>query len=106
MQKLTLIGNLGADAVIRQSPGKDDFLSFKVACTESFTNNSGDKTERTTWYDCTSKKTHLAQFLKKGHQLHVEGYPKYEIYKSGAGDVQIQISVNVRDIQLLNNKKD
>lgn len=106
MQKLTLVGNLGADAVIRQSAGKEDFMSLKIACTESSKDRDGNKTERTTWYDCTSKKTNLAQFLLKGHQVLIEGNPKYDIYQDRAGEPQIQISVSIRDITLLKNKKD
>lgn len=107
MQKLTLIGNVGADAVIRTSKaGGEQFLSFKVACNESYINKEGAKVEETNWYDCIYKRVKLAPFIKKGDQIHVEGKPEYSIYQDREGKSAIAVNVSVTDIALLNNKRD
>jgi len=107
MQKLIIIGNVGGDAVIRTpKAGGESFLSFKVACTESYTNGQGEKVENTVWYDCTYRKTNLAAHIKKGHQIYVEGLPLYSIYQDKEGRPGVSINLAVRDIKLLNNKKE
>lgn len=107
MQKLTIIGNVGADAVIKTTKaGGDSFLSFTVACTESYTNGQGEKITNTVWYDCTYRKTNLTAHIKKGHQIYVEGYPQYAIYQDKEGRAALSINLSIRDIRLLNNKKD
>jgi len=107
MQKITLIGNVGADAVIRTPrAGGEAFMSFKIACTESYKNTAGEKIENTTWYDCVYRRTNLAAYIKKGHQIHVEGRPEYSIYEDKEGKKVIAVNVSVSDITLLNNKKD
>lgn len=107
MQKLTIIGNVGSDAVIRTpKAGGEGFLSFNVACNESYTNGNGEKIEKTVWYDCTFKKTNLAAYIKKGDQIYVEGKPEYGLYQDKQGQHFVTINLAVRDIRLLNNKKE
>jgi single-strand DNA-binding protein len=107
MQKLTLIGNVGNEAVIRTpKAGGEQFLAFTVACNESYKNAAGEKIEKTVWYDCVYRRTQLAAYIKKGDQIHVEGTPSYSLYTDREGKQGIAVSVSVSDIHLLNNKGD
>lgn len=107
MEKLTIIGNVGSDAVIKTAKaGSEDFLKFSVACSQSYTNKDGEKIEKSTWYDCVYRRTQLAKYIKKGDQIHVEGIPSYSLYEGKDGKSSISLNLNVTDITLLNNKRE
>lgn len=106
MQKVTLIGFVGNDAVVKtQKTGGKDFVSFSLAVTESYEAN-GAKKEKTTWYDCIYKHTGVASHLKKGTRLYVEGKPDYSFWTDQKNEKQLQITVSVRDLEFVSNKKD
>ncbi len=95
MQKVLLIGNLGNDA--RVVPGKtNDFISFSVACNR---NKEGENIVQ--WYNCTynAKSFKIAEYLKKGTQVFIEGFPVPEVYE---GKASIKIFVN--EIHLCGSK--
>jgi len=76
LNKVLLIGNLGADPEIRSTPGGAQVANFRIACTESWTDQGGQKQERTEWVTCVAwrKTAELVQrFLRKGSKVHVEG---------------------------------
>ena len=52
MLQCTIIGNIGADAVIKESEGRE-FVAFRVAHNESYTQADGSKKETSMWVDCT-----------------------------------------------------
>ena len=107
MQKISIIGNVGQDAVLRTpTNGGEQFISFTVGCNESYTNAEGVKVEKTQWYDCVYRRIKLAPFIKKGDQIHLEGRPGFSMYDTKEGKKAISVTVNVQDITLLNNKRD
>lgn len=94
MQKIIVLGNLGADATKVNYQTKE-FISFRVACSEKFTANGNEQTI-TTWYDCTLNNTSsgVIPFLKKGQKVLVMGRPRYSLYDS-AVHRQKMLSINV-----------
>jgi len=73
MLALTIIGNLGGDAVIKDFNGQK-FISFNVAHSERFTDQTGQKVEKTTWISCTKKgESAVLPYLKKGTTVYVRG---------------------------------
>jgi single-strand DNA-binding protein len=105
MIKLTVIGNLGRDAVVRDVNGKS-VISFSVAHTEKFKDSNGVQKEKTTWVECNywSERTNLVPYIKKGNQVYVEGQPTIDIYESKDGQKAASVKLRVTQIQLLNNK--
>ena len=76
LNKVMLIGNLGADPEIRNTPGGAQVANFRVACTENWTDQAGQKQERTEWVTIVAwrKQAEIAQrFLRKGSRVYVEG---------------------------------
>ena len=64
MLVVEIIGNLGADAVIKEFKGKK-FISFSVAY-ESYTDGQEQKHERTTWVSCLKYgESAVINYLKK-----------------------------------------
>ena len=49
LNKVMLIGNLGADPEVRATPNGAQVANFRVACTETWKDQSGQKQERTEW---------------------------------------------------------
>lgn len=82
MQKLEIIGNIGADAVVQPYNGQE-FVSFRVADTQKVRVN-GQETEQTTWIDVTLNGNGggLFKYLKRGQKVFVSGRPAYRIFDS------------------------
>jgi single-strand DNA-binding protein len=102
MIKLTLIGNLGKDCVVNNPNGRT-VINFNVAHSERYTDASGTQRERTIWVDCSywTEKTAVAQYLKKGQQVYVEGQPDVRAYKTADGRDGASLTLRVAQVQLL-----
>lgn len=101
-----VIGNLGADAELKNLNGKV-YLTFRVANSEKFTKADGTSYEETTWVSCiTSQFTSLAQYLKKGQKVFVYGECKASIvWKPKTRENIVGLSINVRSIELCGGSK-
>lgn len=76
LNKVMLIGNLGSDPEVRNTPNGSMVANFCVACTESWKDQSGNKQERTEWVTVVAWKqqAEIAQkYLRKGSKVYVEG---------------------------------
>lgn len=107
MLQLEAIGNLGADATIREFNGQK-FIAFSVAHTESYNDQQGQRHERTTWVSCLKfGESAVINYLKKGTRVFVRGELSTKIYTAN-GTTQVGVNCKVRELQLLggNNKTD
>lgn len=68
LQKIDLIGNLVADAEIKQGKDGSEYIAFRVAASESF----GEE-KRSTYYEVSCKRSGVLEYLKKGQQVFVSG---------------------------------
>lgn len=76
LNKVQLIGNLGSDPEIRSTPSGSQVANFRVACSESWKDQSGQRQERTEWVTCVAwrAQAEIAQkYLRKGSKVYVEG---------------------------------
>jgi len=76
LNKVMLIGNLGADPEVRNTPSGAQVANFRVACTENWKDASGQRQERTEWVTIVAWKglADIAQkYLRKGSKVYVEG---------------------------------
>jgi single-strand DNA-binding protein len=76
LNKVMLIGNLGADPEVRATPNGAQVANFRVACTESWKDQSGQKQERTEWVTIVAWRQQAeiaAKYLRKGSKVYVEG---------------------------------
>jgi len=76
LNKVMIIGNLGADPEMRYTANGNAVTTFNVATNESWTDGSGERRERTEWFSVVTW-NRLAetcgQYLTKGRQVYVEG---------------------------------
>lgn len=75
-QQLTIVGYLGNDPVMRFTPSGQAVTSFSVATSRSYTDNSGQKVDETTWFRISvwgSQAEACNQYLSKGRPVLVVG---------------------------------
>ncbi len=76
VNKVILVGNLGADPEVRFTPGGQAVANFRIATGESWTDKNGQKQDRTEWHRIVvwGKLAELCgEYLAKGRQCFVEG---------------------------------
>jgi len=78
VNKVILVGNLGADPEIRRLNSGDQVASMRIATSESWRDrNSGERRERTEWHNVVIFNDNLVkvvdQYVKKGTKLYLEG---------------------------------
>jgi single-strand DNA-binding protein len=106
MIKLQIIGNLGNDAVKKETESGKPFISFSVAHTEKFTSN-GEPKQKTTWVNCTwwTEKLGVLPYLKKGATVYVEGQPEARAWVKDDNAVA-QLTLRVGSLQLVGGRAD
>ena len=76
MQQLTIAGNVGRDAELRQTQSGDSVLSFSLAV-DNGKDKNGNKRD-STWFDCSiwgKRADALQSYITKGSKLVVTGRP-------------------------------
>lgn len=76
VNKVIIIGNLGADPETRYMPSGAAVTMIRVATTESWKNKSGEKEEHTEWHRVSffNRLAEIAgEYLKKGSPVYIEG---------------------------------
>lgn len=107
MIKLQIIGRLGGDCTTNEVNGKT-VINFSVANTEKFRTSAGVLQERTTWVRCAywTDRTAVANYLKKGQQVYVEGSPEVRAYKKQDGEPGASLDMRVMRVELLGSRAD
>ncbi len=102
MLKAQIIGHLGSDAQVNNVSGKT-VININVAHSETWTGNDGVKNQKTVWVDCAywTERTAIAQYLKKGTQVYVEGGIEAKTYQNRNGITESKLVCRVMSIQLL-----
>ncbi|WP_292895535.1 single-stranded DNA-binding protein [Nitratireductor sp.] len=78
VNKVILVGNLGADPEIRRLNSGDPVVNMRIATSETWRDRqSGERRERTEWHNVVIFNDNLAkvaeQYLKKGAKVYIEG---------------------------------
>lgn len=77
MNKVIIVGNLGADPVMRQTQGGSNVTNFRIATSEKWKDkDTGEMKEKTEWHSIVvwgAQAQSCAQYLFKGSKVAVEG---------------------------------
>src|SRR5271165_1581843 len=76
LNRVLLLGNLGADPELRVTPGGQAVLKLRLATNESYVDKNNVRQERTEWHRVTvwgRRAEALGKFLQKGDSLFIEG---------------------------------
>jgi single-strand DNA-binding protein len=81
-------------------------INFTVAHTEKSRDAQGNPKDKTIWVDCAywTDRTAVAQYLKKGTQVYVEGQPDIRTYTTQDGRNGASLTLRVGNIQLLGGR--
>ena len=108
LNKVTLIGNLGADPEVRSTTGGTRVATFSLATSRSWNNQQGDRQEKTEWHRCVvwnTKGSQLAdiveKYVKKGDKIYVEGRIEYRQWQDKDGQTRYSTEINVRELIML-----
>jgi len=107
MIKLQAIGHLGKDATANQVTGQH-VINFSVCHTEKFKGSDGEMKEKTIWVECSkwsASEQKVAQYLKKGTLVYVEGTPEVKTFAKNDGSTGHSLTLRVFDLQLLGGGK-
>jgi single-strand DNA-binding protein len=98
VNKVILIGNLGADPEIRRTNDGRPIANLRVATTESWRDkNTGDRRERTEWHRVVIFNEGLCkiaeQYLKKGSKVYLEGQLQTRKWEDQSGQERYSTEV-------------
>ncbi len=102
LNKVMLLGNLGADPELRMTSGGQVVLSLRLACSESYLDKDKRRQERTEWVNVTvwgKRGEALAKLLTKGSRVFVEGGLRTSSYDKD-GDKRYRTEVVASDVIL------
>jgi len=111
VNKVILVGNLGADPEVRYMPSGGAVATISIATSEQWTDKtSGQKQERTEWHRVTlfNRMGEIAgEYLKKGSQVYIEGSIRTDKYQDkNTGEDRYSTQIIARDMQLLGGRQD
>ncbi len=106
VNKVILVGTLGADPEVRHMPSGGAVTNLSLATNEQWTDKqSGQKQERTEWHRVTlfNRLAEIAgEYLKKGRQVYIEGSLRTEKYQDKqTGQDRWSTSIIAQNMQLL-----
>ncbi|MGI6367644.1 MAG: single-stranded DNA-binding protein [Anaerolineae bacterium] len=107
-QKIVIIGRLGRDPEMRYTPQGTAVTSFSVATDRVWTDQSGQRQQRTTWFR-VSAWGRLAettnQYLSKGRLVMVEGeMQEPRPWQSQTGEWRANLEVRATNVQFLGGR--
>jgi single-strand DNA-binding protein len=108
LNKVQLIGNLGADPEVRSTANGTRVATLSVATSRSWTTQSGERQEKTEWHRVVLWNTKFQQladiaekYIKKGDKVYVEGRVEYRTWEDREGNTRYSTEINARELLML-----
>ncbi|MBI5682467.1 MAG: single-stranded DNA-binding protein [Deltaproteobacteria bacterium] len=104
LNKVMLIGRLGADPEVKYSPGGTAVTTFKIATSERWKGKDGNLQERTEWHRIvTFGKTAeiCGEYLVKGKQIYIEGRLQTRSWEDKDGNKRWTTEIIANTMQML-----
>jgi len=104
INKVILVGNLGADPEMKYTAGGQAVARFNIATSESWTDKSGQKQERTEWHKIVvwGKLAEICgKHLSKGRQAYIEGKLQTRQWEDNQGQKRYTTEVVAQTVQFL-----
>ncbi len=108
VNKVILVGNLGADPDMRFTPSGQGVCELRVATSESWNDKNGQRQERVEWHRIVvwGKRAEVcSKYLSKGRQVYVEGRIQTRTYDDKDGNKRYITEVIANDVQFLGGGK-
>ncbi len=108
LNKVILIGNLGADPEMRYSPSGRAVTNFRMATTRHWNTQDGERREETEWHRIVafSKLAEICgQYLKKGAPVYVEGRLQTRSWEDQSGMKRYTTEIVANEMQMLSARQ-
>jgi single-strand DNA-binding protein len=107
LNRVMLLGNLGADPELRFTQGGQAVLNMRLATTESYLDRNKVRQERTDWHNIVlwgKRGEALAKFLTKGSTIFVEGGLRTSSYDDKEGNKRYKTEIHATNIILAGSR--
>jgi single-strand DNA-binding protein len=108
VNKVILVGNLGADPELRYTAAGDAVCELRLATSESWKDKDGNQQERVEWHRVVvwgKRGAAAAQFLRKGRAAYVEGRIRTRSYEDKEGTKRYITEVIADEVTFLDGGK-
>ena len=115
VNKVILVGNLGADPEVRRMASGDAVVNLRVATSETWRDkNSGEKREKTEWHQVVIFNENLVKvaenYLHKGSKVYIEGQLQTRKWQDQSGNDRYSTEVVLQkyrgELQMLGDRQD
>jgi single-strand DNA-binding protein len=107
VNKVILIGNLGANPELRYTQGQQAVANLRLATTERWTDKNGQRQEATEWHRVVvwGKQAEICgQYLTKGRQVYIEGSIRTRQWQDQQGQKRFTTEIVARSVQMLGGR--
>jgi len=107
VNKVILVGNLGANPEIRYTQGGQTVANLRLATTERWTDKSGQKQEATEWHRVVvwgRQAEIVGQYLTKGRQVYIEGRIRTRQWQDQSGQKRFTTEIVAQNVQMLGGR--
>ena len=108
INKVILIGNLGADPETRHTPSGSAVTNIRVATSESWKDKqTGERQERTEWHQVVlwNRLGEVAgEYLRKGSKVYIEGSLRTRKWQGQDGQDRYTTEIVASDMQMLDSR--
>lgn len=108
INKVILVGNLGADPEVRYTASGAPVANIRVATTDAWKDKqSGERQERTEWHRIVffSRLAEIAgEYLRKGSQVYIEGRLQTRKWQGQDGQDRWTTEIVAQEMQMLGSR--
>lgn len=109
VNKVILIGNVGADPDVRYLEGGVAVASLRLATTERYRNRNGENVEQTEWHNIVLWRglaEVVEKYVKKGMRLYIEGRLRTRAWEDQNGTKRYTTEIYADNMQMLSRSDD
>ena len=109
MLNASIIGNLGGDPEMRYTSSGSPLLRFNLASNYRVKGQDGEWTDRTEWVRVTvfgKRAETLANLLRKGMRVYVDGRLEARPWTSRDGDIRAGLELTASDVEFFSPRSD
>lgn len=107
VNKVILIGNLGADPELRYTPAGRAVANFRMATTRQWNTKDGEKREETEWHRIVTwdKLAEICgEYLKKGSSVYIEGRLQTRSWEDQSGAKRWTTEIVAHEMRMLGSR--
>jgi single-strand DNA-binding protein len=111
LNKVMLIGNLGADPEVRSTNNGSRVANLSLATSRQWNDQKGEKQEKTEWHRviCWNNKGSMLadlaeKYMKKGDKVYVEGRVEYRTWEDKEKQTRYVTEIVAREVTLLGSR--